>query len=73
MKSVFAAGAGAASSSSSGGGAAAAAGPEEGAAKDISGMLRRDWSGKALVGNEEMEGDSAESTEAVSVGRVSQC
>lgn len=45
MNRVFAAGAGAASSSSSAGGGAAAEddGPDEGAEKEISGMLRRDW------------------------------
>lgn len=42
MKRVLAAGTGAASSSSTGGGGAAAEAPDEGAAKDISGMLRRD-------------------------------
>jgi hypothetical protein len=43
VKRVLAAGVGAASSSSTGRGAAAAEGPAEGAAKDRSGMFRRDW------------------------------
>jgi hypothetical protein len=44
VKSVFTAGAGATSSSSTGGGAAAAEPPADGPEKDMSGMLRRDWS-----------------------------
>lgn len=49
VKRVFAAGVGAASSSSAaGGGAVEAEGPDEAAAKDISGILRRDWRGQRV-------------------------